>query len=188
MKTSPAAATAASASGHSLSAQQPSTMSRCSRTTAANAAAHSRLFWASLNRRTSTASARPRSFPVMNATPFTVGSICRSGCHSRRPSRRDSAQIHASTYRSPRMQDLMCPFCPHVRSSLDRPSGSCRRRPRPARFSATERYVPWSPASAGTRCPCACRKLCHQAIFMDHAPGAVAPEDAEVIQVGDAIW
>ena len=33
---------------------------------------------------------------------------------------------------------------------------------------------------------CGCRKLRHQAIFMDHASGAVAPPDAEVVQVGDA--
>ena len=30
--------------------------------------------------------------------------------------------------------------------------------------------------------------LCHQAIFMNHASGAVAPEDAEVVQVDDIIW
>src|SRR5450755_2925286 len=30
--------------------------------------------------------------------------------------------------------------------------------------------------------------LCHQAIFMNHASGAVAPPDAEVVQVGDDIW
>jgi hypothetical protein len=30
--------------------------------------------------------------------------------------------------------------------------------------------------------------LCHQAIFMNHASGAVAPPEAEVVQVGDAIW
>ena len=30
--------------------------------------------------------------------------------------------------------------------------------------------------------------LCHQAIFKNHASGAVAPLDAEVVQVGDAIW
>jgi hypothetical protein len=29
--------------------------------------------------------------------------------------------------------------------------------------------------------------LCHQAIFMNPAAGAVAPPDAEVVQVGDAI-
>jgi hypothetical protein len=29
--------------------------------------------------------------------------------------------------------------------------------------------------------------LCRQAIFMNHASNAVAPEDAEVVQVGDAI-
>jgi hypothetical protein len=32
------------------------------------------------------------------------------------------------------------------------------------------------------------RNLCHQAIFVNHASGAVAPPDAEVVQVGDAIW
>jgi hypothetical protein len=30
--------------------------------------------------------------------------------------------------------------------------------------------------------------LCHQAILMDHASGAVAALGAEVVQVGDAIW
>ena len=35
---------------------------------------------------------------------------------------------------------------------------------------------------------CRCRNLCHQAIFMDHASGAVASPDAESVQVGDAIW
>ena len=30
--------------------------------------------------------------------------------------------------------------------------------------------------------------LCHQAIFMDDASGAVAPQDTEVVQVGNAIW
>ena len=29
--------------------------------------------------------------------------------------------------------------------------------------------------------------VCHQAIFTNHASGAVTPPDAEVIQVGDAI-
>lgn len=28
--------------------------------------------------------------------------------------------------------------------------------------------------------------LCHQVIFINHATGAVAPPDAEVVQVGDA--
>ena len=35
---------------------------------------------------------------------------------------------------------------------------------------------------------CGCRNLCHQAILMNHASGAIAPEDAEVAQAGDAIW
>jgi hypothetical protein len=30
--------------------------------------------------------------------------------------------------------------------------------------------------------------LCHQAIFMDHASGASAPEATEAVQVGDASW
>jgi hypothetical protein len=30
--------------------------------------------------------------------------------------------------------------------------------------------------------------LCHQAILVNHAPGAVATPDAEVVQVGNAIW
>jgi hypothetical protein len=31
------------------------------------------------------------------------------------------------------------------------------------------------------------KNLRHQAIFVNHAPGAIAPPDAEVVQVGDAI-
>jgi len=38
------------------------------------------------------------------------------------------------------------------------------------------------------RKPVGAENLCHQAIFMNHASGAVAPPDAEVVQVGDAIW
>ena len=30
--------------------------------------------------------------------------------------------------------------------------------------------------------------LCHQAIFVNHASGAVASPDAEVVQAGDAVW
>jgi hypothetical protein len=33
-----------------------------------------------------------------------------------------------------------------------------------------------------------CRNLCHQAIFVDYASGAVASPDTEVVQVGDSIW
>jgi hypothetical protein len=40
--------------------------------------------------------------------------------------------------------------------------------------------------SAGHR-PVGAENLCHQAIFMNHVSGAVAPEEAEVVQVGDAI-
>ena len=36
--------------------------------------------------------------------------------------------------------------------------------------------------------PVGADNLCHQAIFMNHASGAVAPPDVEVVQVGDAIW
>jgi hypothetical protein len=35
---------------------------------------------------------------------------------------------------------------------------------------------------------CGAENLCHQAIFVNHASGAVAPPDAEVVQVGDVIW
>jgi len=34
---------------------------------------------------------------------------------------------------------------------------------------------------------CGCRNLCHQAIFMNHAAGAVAPLNPDLIEVGDAI-
>ena len=36
------------------------------------------------------------------------------------------------------------------------------------------------------RRPVGAENLCHQAIFMNHASGMVTPEDAEVVQVGDA--
>ena len=85
MRTSPAAATAASASGHSSSAQQHSTASRCWRTTSANTAARSRSVWACLNRRTSAASARLASLVVIAATPSMTCRICWSaGCHGLR--------------------------------------------------------------------------------------------------------
>jgi hypothetical protein len=32
------------------------------------------------------------------------------------------------------------------------------------------------------------KTYCHQAIFMNHASGAVAPPDADSAKVGDAIW
>jgi putative transposase len=36
--------------------------------------------------------------------------------------------------------------------------------------------------------PVGAENLCHQVIFMNYASGAVAPPDAEVVQVGHAIW
>jgi hypothetical protein len=36
--------------------------------------------------------------------------------------------------------------------------------------------------------PVGAENLCHQSIFMNHATSAVAPPDAELVQVGDAIW
>ena len=36
-------------------------------------------------------------------------------------------------------------------------------------------------------CPVGAENLCHQAIFMNHAPCAVTPLNPELIQVGDAI-
>ena len=38
------------------------------------------------------------------------------------------------------------------------------------------------------RKPVGAENLCHQAIFMNHASGAVTPPDTEVVQVGNAIW
>ena len=35
--------------------------------------------------------------------------------------------------------------------------------------------------------PVGAENLCHQAIFMNHAPCAVTPLDPELIQVGDAV-
>jgi hypothetical protein len=85
MRTSRAAATAASASGHSRSVQQPSTASRCWRTTSANTAVRSRSVWACLNCRTSAASACLPSLAVIAATPFMTSRICWSaGCHGLR--------------------------------------------------------------------------------------------------------
>jgi hypothetical protein len=85
MRTSQAAATAASASGHSRSAQQPSTASRCWRTTSANTAVRSCSVRACLNRVTSAASAWLPSLVVIAATPFVTSRICWSaGCHGLR--------------------------------------------------------------------------------------------------------
>ena len=64
-KTPDAAATAASASGHSRSAQEHSTAWRCWRTTSASTAVRSRVVWDCLNRCTSAASARPSLCAVM---------------------------------------------------------------------------------------------------------------------------
>jgi hypothetical protein len=81
-RTSQAATTAASASGHSRSAQQPSTASRCSRTTSAKTAVRSRSVWACLNRRTRAASACPPSLTVIAATPIHGQSdLPLAGCH-----------------------------------------------------------------------------------------------------------
>ena len=35
--------------------------------------------------------------------------------------------------------------------------------------------------------PVGAENLCHQAIFVNHAPGAVAPPDPELIQIRDAV-
>jgi len=42
-------------------------------------------------------------------------------------------------------------------------------------------------SSAGGDSPVRAENLCHQVVFMNHASGAVAPPDTEVIQVGNAI-
>jgi hypothetical protein len=36
--------------------------------------------------------------------------------------------------------------------------------------------------------PVGAENLCHQAIFVDDAARAVMPPEAELVQVGDAIW
>jgi hypothetical protein len=84
IRTSLAAATAASASGHSRSAQAHSSASRCWRTTSANTPVRSRFVWACLNRRTSAASACPRSFAVMDATIMPFNLCWSAGCQTRR--------------------------------------------------------------------------------------------------------
>jgi hypothetical protein len=38
------------------------------------------------------------------------------------------------------------------------------------------------------RPPVSADNSCHEAIFVNYASGTVAPTDAEVVQVGDAIW
>ena len=54
-------------------------------------------------------------------------------------------------------------------------------------------HVNMSPRPADPELPAAlietvgAENLCHQAIFMNHASGAVAPPDAERVQVGDII-
>ena len=44
------------------------------------------------------------------------------------------------------------------------------------------------PPRLGQLAPVGAENLCHQAILMDHASDAVAPPDADVVQVGDIIW
>jgi hypothetical protein len=41
--------------------------------------------------------------------------------------------------------------------------------------------------AAGAEALVSAENLCHQAIFMNHAPSAVTPLDPELIEVGDAI-
>ena len=38
-----------------------------------------------------------------------------------------------------------------------------------------------------SRRPVGAENLCHQAIFMNHTPGAVTPLNPELIQVGDSV-
>lgn len=51
--------------------------------------------------------------------------------------------------------------------------------------------VPTGPYPAGTASvwltDCGCRNLRDQAIFVNHAPGAIAPLDPELIQIRDAV-
>jgi hypothetical protein len=50
--------------------------------------------------------------------------------------------------------------------------------------------APADPAArdaAGPEALVSAESLCHQAIFMNHAPSAVTPLDPELIEVGDAI-
>ena len=44
-----------------------------------------------------------------------------------------------------------------------------------------------SPAPAAAAAVVRAENLCHQAILVNHASGAVAPLDLEVVQVGDAV-
>ena len=41
--------------------------------------------------------------------------------------------------------------------------------------------------AVGAAEPVGAENLCHQAIFMNHAPRAVTPLDPELIQVGNAV-
>jgi hypothetical protein len=57
--------------------------------------------------------------------------------------------------------------------------------PAPRLGAATSCNKSFPPGSWSIACA---ENLCHQAIFMNHASGAVAPPDPEVVQVGDVIW
>jgi hypothetical protein len=50
------------------------------------------------------------------------------------------------------------------------------------------RPKPWKPTVTVEPGSVSAENLCHQAIFVNHASGAVAPLDTEVVQVGDAVW
>ncbi len=59
------------------------------------------------------------------------------------------------------------------------------------RSGADQRLGMSNQAHSGDSCllprtDCGCRNLCHQAVFMNHASGAVAALDPELIEVGDA--
>jgi hypothetical protein len=151
-RTPAAAATAASASGHSRSAQEHSTAWRCWRTTSANTAVRSRVVLDCLNRCTSAASARPPSCAVMVATPFMA-------CGSAGPEDPLPGPLKVPGT----MGDLLIsmPVTPWncwteglatrggTPGRSARAARRARRRPGGSRCGAGRRSWPWSPPGAG---------------------------------------
>jgi len=150
-RTPAAAATAASASGHSRSAQEHSTAWRCWRTTSANTAVRSRVVLDCLNRWTSAASARPPSCAVMVATPFMA---CGSAGHEDPTSDplRPSGSV-GDLLISVAVMPWNCSEGLATRGGTPgrsaRAARRARRRPAGSRCGAGRRSWPWSPPGGG---------------------------------------
>src|ERR1039457_3405919 len=125
---------------------------------------------------------RPRAHPRLDvAGPSVAGAPCGDGGWPGRTSRGDtggstaSSRGPASRWRHPRSgRSSRAPGSTGLRAGMARAGRSS---------SGPRRRGSWRWASS----PVGAENLCHQAIFMNHAPGAVTPLDPEMVQVGDAV-